>query len=122
MVETLGAKARGRPPIPQGVIDRAAGMVRAGGDSARLRILELLLGGERQVSEIADQMDAEMSTTSQRLRILLNEDLVVRRREGREAYYSLADSHVETLILNVLDHADPSFSLRTLQPPESEES
>lgn len=91
-------------------------MLRAGGDPARLRILELLLWGERQVSEIADEMEAEMSTTSQRLRILLNEDLVVRRREGREAYYRLADSHVETLIRNVLDHADPDFRLPPTGP------
>jgi ArsR family transcriptional regulator, lead/cadmium/zinc/bismuth-responsive transcriptional repressor len=88
-------------------------MLRAGGDPARMRILELLLGGERQVSEIADVMDAEMSTTSQRLRVLLNEDLVVRRREGREMFYRLADSHVETMIRNVLDHADPAVSIHS---------
>ncbi len=72
-----------------------------------MRILELLLSGEHQVSEIADRTDAEMSTTSQRLRVLLSEDLVTRRREGREMLYRLADGHVETLIRNVLDHADP---------------
>lgn len=76
-------------------------------------ILEHLLSGERQVSQIADLMDAEMSTTSQRLRVLLNKDLVVRRRDGREMFYRLADTHVETLIRNVLDHADPDV---TIQP------
>ena len=93
---------------PQSVIDRAAGMLRAGGDPARLRILELLLSGEHQVSEIAELTHAEMSTTSQRLRILLQENLVTRRREGRDMFYRLADSHVKTLIQNVLDHADPA--------------
>lgn len=82
-------------------------MLRAGGDPARLRILELLLSGEHQVSEIAELMDAEMSTTSQRLRILLQEDLVARRREGRDMFYRLTDEHVKKLIRNVLDHADP---------------
>ena len=90
------------------VIDRAAGMLRAAGDSERLRILDLLLNGERQVSEIAELTDAEMSTTSQRLRILLKENLLKRRRDGRDMFYRLADSHVETLILNTLDHADPN--------------
>ena len=93
------------------VIERAAGMLRAGGDPARLRILELLLSGERQVSEIAELTKAEMSTTSQRLRVLLNEDLVARRRNGRDMFYRLADAHVETLIRNVLDHADPAVSI-----------
>lgn len=92
----------------QSVIDRAAGMLRAGGDPARLRILELLLTGEHQVSEIAELTRSEMSTTSQRLRILLQENLVARRRDGRDIYYRLADSHVKTLIRNVLDHADPT--------------
>lgn len=93
------------------VIERAAGMLRAGGDPARLRILELLLSGEHQVSEIADLTDAEMSTTSQRLRVLLKEDLVARRRNGRDMFYRLTDAHVETLIRNVLDHADPAASI-----------
>jgi DNA-binding transcriptional ArsR family regulator len=95
------------------VIERAAGMLRAGGDPARLRILELLLSGEHQVSEIAELTNAEMSTTSQRLRVLLKEDLVARRRNGRDMFYRLTDAHVETLIRNVLDHADPAVSIHT---------
>lgn len=85
-------------------------MLRAGGDPERLRILELLLSGEHQVSEIAAQTEAGMSTVSQRLRVLLGEELVKRRRDGRDMYYRLADSHVETLIRNVLDHANPDLS------------
>ncbi len=100
-------------PATQPVLERAAGMLRAGGDPARLRILELLLSGEHQVSEIAELTDAEMSTTSQRLRVLLQEDLVARRRNGRDMFYRLADAHVETLIRNVLDHADPDSSIHS---------
>ena len=92
----------------QAVIERAAGMLRAGGDPERLRILELLLAGEHQVSEIAALTEAEMSTVSQRLRVLLKEELVKRRREGRDMFYRLADGHVETLIRNVIEHADPT--------------
>ncbi len=85
-------------------------MLRAGGDPERLRILELLLSGELQVSEIAALTRAEMSTVSQRLRVLLKEELVKRRRDGRDMFYRLADSHVETLIRNAIDHADPNMS------------
>jgi DNA-binding transcriptional ArsR family regulator len=95
----------------QSVIDRAVGMLRASGDPARLRILDLLLAGELQVSEIADRTQAETSTTSQRLRILSQENLIARRREGRHVFYRLADGHVETLIRNVLDHADPTLPI-----------
>ncbi len=88
-------------------------MLRAAGDPERLRILDLLLNGERQVSEIAELTDAEMSTTSQRLRILLTENLLKRRRDGRDMFYRLADSHVETLVLNTLEHADPTESIHS---------
>ncbi len=69
------------------------------------------ISGEHQVSEIAELTNAEMSTTSQRLRVLLNEDLVARRRNGRDMFYRLTDAHAETLIRNVLDHADPNASI-----------
>lgn len=99
--------------MTQAVIERAAGMLRAGGDPGRLRILELLLSGEHRVSEIAELTNSEMSTTSQRLRVLLKEDLVARRRDGRDMFYRLTDAHVETLIRNVLDHADPAASIHS---------
>ena len=54
-----------------------------------------------------------MSTTSQRLRILLTENLLKRRRDGRDMFYRLADSHVETLVLNTLEHADPTVSIHS---------
>ena len=88
-------------------------MLRAGGDPERLRILELLLSGECQVSDIAGRTGAEMSTASQRLRVLLSEALVKRRRVGRDEFYRLADRHVETLIRNVLEHADPAVHTDT---------
>ncbi|MEE4360827.1 MAG: metalloregulator ArsR/SmtB family transcription factor [Pseudomonadales bacterium] len=89
------------------VLERAAGMLKAAGDPERMRILELLLGGPLQVSEIAARMAAGLPTTSQRLRLLLSEELVARERRGREAFYALADEHVRDLIVNVLDHAEP---------------
>ncbi|MEM6709966.1 MAG: metalloregulator ArsR/SmtB family transcription factor [Pseudomonadota bacterium] len=82
-------------------------MLRAAGDPARLQILAVLLSGERQVTDIAAETGAEMSTTSQRLRVLLSENLVTRRRTGRDVHYRLADDHVKTLVRNVIDHADP---------------
>jgi ArsR family transcriptional regulator len=85
-------------------------MLKAAGAPERMRILELLLGGPMQVSEIAARMGAEMPTTSQRLRMLLTEELVVRERRGRAAFYALADEHVRDLVVSVLDHAEPDHS------------
>lgn len=94
-------------------LERAAGIFRAAGDVSRLRLLELLLGGERCVTEMAETVGAGLSTVSQQLRVLRAEDLVTTRREGKHVYYSLADEHVVDLLRNVLAHADePDHSRR----------
>lgn len=97
------------PDVPRrsdAAIERAAGMLRAAGDPARLRLLELLAAGERCVTElVADTGDA-MPTVSQRLTRLKREGLLVSRRSGKHVHYALADGHVASLMLAVLDHAD----------------
>jgi ArsR family transcriptional regulator, lead/cadmium/zinc/bismuth-responsive transcriptional repressor len=85
---------------------RAARMLHAAGDEARLRLLTRLSEGEKCVTEISAESGEGMSTISQRLKILRSEGLVVGRREGKHIYYSLADRHVYDVILTILAHAD----------------
>jgi ArsR family transcriptional regulator, lead/cadmium/zinc/bismuth-responsive transcriptional repressor len=87
-------------------VTRAAGMLRAAGDPARLRLLGLLTGGELCVSEIAEVTHESMPTVSQRLKVLRQEGLVSSRREGKHIMYALADQHVIDLIFAVLAHAE----------------
>lgn len=84
---------------------RAAGLFRALGDVERLRLLACLAEQEWCVSELAEAADATMSTISQRLRVLRQEGLVLRRREGKHMYYSVADQHVSELVSNAIAHA-----------------
>lgn len=83
----------------------AAGVFRAVGEVGRLRLLARLAGGPWCVSELAEALGEELTTVSQRLRVLRTEGLVVRERDGRHIYYSLADDHIAELIRNALDHA-----------------
>lgn len=85
---------------------RAARMLHAAGDEARLRLMIRLSENEMCVTEIAAESGEGMSTVSQRLKILRGEGLVVGRREGKHVYYSLADRHVYDVILSILAHAD----------------
>jgi DNA-binding transcriptional ArsR family regulator len=73
--------------------------------AARLRLLALLETGECNVSQIAGALGEEMSTVSQRLKLLRFHGLVARRRQGKHIYYSLADAHVAGLIRSGLQHA-----------------
>lgn len=74
------------------------------GDPTRIRILTILSNDEMRVSDIADTLQMGQSAISHQLRLLRGARLVKFRREGKEAWYSLDDSHVVTLLNQGLQH------------------
>lgn len=62
---------------------------RALSDSTRLRIIDLLRGGERCVCELTEALDAAQPLLSFHLKTLKDAGLVTDRREGRWSYYRL---------------------------------
>ena len=74
------------------------------GDSTRIRILYVLFEAEMCVCDIAQLLGMTQSAISHQLRALKNVRLVRSRREGKTVYYSLADSHVRTMIDQGLEH------------------
>lgn len=90
---------------PALVVEQAAALFRALGDSARLSLLARLTTGEYCVTELATATGEGLSTISQRLRTLRSERLLRRRRVGKHVYYTLADEHVAQLIQSALAHA-----------------
>jgi len=97
--------AKRLPRVNRVALEKAAGLMKALGDVPRMRLVALLAQGEACVSELAAAENENLSTVSQRLKVLRAEDLVVRRREGKHINYALADQHVVDLILNALAHA-----------------
>lgn len=97
--------ARPLAPVSEEAYRRAAALFRVAGDVERLRLLAQLAHGEWCVTELADATGASLSTVSQRLRVLRDDDLVATRRQGKHVYYALADQHVAHMIDNVLAHA-----------------
>ena len=64
-------------------------------NSTRLSILLLLAqNGEMKVGELVDELDAPQPRVSDHLRCLSGCGYVQVRREGRNAYYSVADDRV----------------------------
>ena len=74
------------------------------GDPTRVRILFVLLRAELCVGDFAQKREMTTSAISHQLRILKQGRLVKSRREGRTVYYSLADSHVHTILYHALEH------------------
>lgn len=73
-------------------------------DSTRIRILYLLLEGEKNVGEMAEALSMNQSAISHQLAILKQGDLVKARREKKAMFYSLADDHIESILKIGMDH------------------
>lgn len=97
--------AKRTPSVNQVALEKAAGLMKALGDVPRMRLVALLAQGEACVSELAAAESENLSTVSQRLKVLRTEGLVVRRREGKHINYALTDQHIVDLIFNALAHA-----------------
>lgn len=85
-------------------IEETAAMFKALANPARLRTLVLLAEQERNVGELAEIEGVQIGTVSARLKALLQARLVARRREGKTAIYSIADTHVLNLVENAIAH------------------
>lgn len=75
------------------------------GDKTRIKLLSLLAAeDELCVCDIAESLQMGQSAISHQLRVLRAARLVKFRKAGKEAFYSLDDDHVLTLMHQGLDH------------------
>ncbi|MBS6196006.1 MAG: helix-turn-helix transcriptional regulator [Clostridiales bacterium] len=93
----------GEPPADE-VLYKLADLYKVFGDPTRIRILYALSAGELCVCDIADLLGMTQSAISHQLRVLKQSALVKFRRDGKTVYYSLADSHVATILIQGLNH------------------
>lgn len=73
-------------------------------DASRVRIIALLLEGEKSVSALAEGLNMSESAVSHQLRGLRQMHLVRARKSGRQVFYSLDDDHVAKLFSLGLEH------------------
>ncbi|MDQ1703610.1 MAG: hypothetical protein QOF57_2862 [Frankiaceae bacterium] len=94
------------------------------GHPARIRVLELLVDGERSVSELLPEVGIESSHLSQQLAVLRRAGIVTARKQGTSVYYALVSEDIaeflavaRRILTGVLSgHAD---MLRDLQVPSA---
>ncbi len=90
--------------INEELIYETADFFKLFGDSSRLRLLILLLHGEKCVTDIAEELNMSQSAVSHQLRVLRQSRLVKYRRDGKTVFYSLDDEHVECIIKDGMQH------------------
>jgi len=89
-------------------------------DPTRVLILELLLAGERPVSELVELTGSPQGRVSNHLACLRHCGYVTTRRDGRWVYYRLADERVRALLRIaqelMADHAQALLSCAIVSP------
>ena len=73
-------------------MEHLVSMLRAAGDSTRLRLLLLLLEAELTVSELTEILGQSQPRVSRHLKLLSDAGLINRFQEGTWVFYRLADS------------------------------
>lgn len=76
------------------------------GDTSRVQIVWALSHGELCVGDIAELVEMSQPAVSHHLRTLRNLKLVRVRKEGRTAFYSLDDEHIERLLKEGIEHVE----------------
>ncbi len=84
--------------LQQEFIQELAEFFKIFGDATRIRILQTLLEGERNVGDLADVLEMSQSAVSHQLRVLRQNDLVKYRKEGKTVFYSLDDEHIRMVL------------------------
>ena len=75
-----------------------AQLFRVLGHPVRIRILELLVSGERTVGDLQAELELDSSGTSQHLAALRQLGVLESRRAGTSTYYRLKDPRVSQLL------------------------
>lgn len=104
--EQESAELRGTEKISEDTLYDLSELFKVFGDSTRIKILYDLFSGEKNVTEICQDLEMNQSAVSHQLKILRTTKLVQGRREGKSIVYALADDHVKTIIAMGIEHIE----------------
>lgn len=115
------ARVREAMPPSAAVVD-LADVFNLLGEPSRVSILIALLTGPMAVRDLAAVVELSESATSHALRLLRAHRVVDVHREGRNAYYALADSHVRLLLDLALEHVGHTVLMHSVDRSVVDES
>lgn len=87
----------------QEAFDKVSGTFQLISDPTRLKILFLLCHCEECVANIAAAIEMSSPAVSHHLRVLKQSGLLISRREGKETYYTLAQTEEAQLVHAIVD-------------------
>ena len=90
--------------VSKDALEAMSKLLKVFGDSTRINILAALNCHEMCVCDLAVLLDMTKSAVSHQLKVLRENNLVKFKKEGKHAYYSLADDHVKEILDVALEH------------------
>lgn len=84
-------------------LERVASLFRAFAEPTRLAILQELKAGEASVSDIVGALTTSQANVSKQLKQLHDAGVVIRRKQGTQVLYAIADEMVFELCSMVCD-------------------
>lgn len=101
----LVERTRSAATLSDGLLEQAARRLRTLGHPTRLRLIGMLIGGPRSVSDLASELGLRRDLVSKHLGELLAVGAVRRVQEGNFALYALSDAFTPQLVVLACDAA-----------------
>lgn len=73
-------------------------------EPTRLRIMHVICEEEKTVSQIVEELGATQTNISRHLGLMHRSGMLVRRKDGTQVYYRVADAEMVNICRNVCDH------------------
>ena len=83
--------------LPPEALEAVASRFKVLSEPLRLQVLQVLQGGERSVTELAEAVGTTQPNVSKHLKVLQEAGMVGRRQEGNTVYCSISDPSVFAL-------------------------
>ena len=90
----MGRNRKGHEPLSAEAVELVATRFRILGEPVRIRILQVLQTGEKNISELVEAVGSTQPNVSKHVRILQEAGIVGRRQEGNSVYCFIADESV----------------------------
>lgn len=97
----MSVKAKEPKPFtltPLNALEQAAECLKTIAHPHRLRMIQMLLGGRYTVGELADACEIPSHMASEHLRLMQRCGMLIVEKDGRKAYYQVAEPHLANIM------------------------
>lgn len=91
-------------PLDEHTAAHVADLFSAFSDTTRVRIISAIIEQEMKISDLSELFGLTESAISHHMRGLRHLKIVQARRDGKEIFYSIVDSHLIALFRQGIDH------------------